>query len=112
MISSNAVFAGVVVPRRLNLKDGYDGGLVVRDRDFGSGQWAPSGQQRPTRLRTHYPTLTVPIHREPRWSQSPVLNPLHSLLVDFIRVIMRERHLVIGITDGVVPNSNCRFELI
>ncbi len=27
----------IVVPRRLNFKDGYGGGLVVRDRDFGSG---------------------------------------------------------------------------
>jgi len=33
-------FPGGVVPPWLNLKDGYDGGLVVRDRDFGSGQWA------------------------------------------------------------------------
>ena len=40
---SNAVFEGVVVPRRLNLKDDYDGGLVVHDHDFGSGQWAPPG---------------------------------------------------------------------
>lgn len=31
---------------------------------------------------------------------------------DFIRVIMRERHPVIGITDGVVPSSNCQSELI
>ena len=39
-------------------------------------------------------------------------NPLRdSLSVDFVRVIMRERHLVIGITDGVVPNSDCRSEL-
>jgi hypothetical protein len=39
-------------------------------------------------------------------------NPLRdSLSVDFVRVIVRERHLVIGITDGVVPNSDCRSEL-
>jgi hypothetical protein len=106
-------FAGVVVPRRLNLKDGYGGGVVVRDRDFGSGQQARSSQQWPTRLGNRYPTLTAPIRREPRWSQSPVLNLLRdSLSVDFIRVIMRERHLVIGITDGVVPSSNCRSEFI
>ena len=25
---------------------------------------------------------------------------------------MREHHLIVGIADGVVPGSNCRFELI
>jgi hypothetical protein len=25
---------------------------------------------------------------------------------------MREHHLIVGIPDGVVPGSNCRFELI
>ena len=58
-----------------------------------------------------YPTLTMPTHREPRWWQSPVLNPLRdSLSVDFIRVIMRERHLVIGITDGVVPSVRTHLD--
>jgi hypothetical protein len=76
---------------------------------FGRQESSTDGTSGPER----YPTLKVNIHREPRWSQSPTVNPLRdSLSVDFIRVIMRERHLVIGITDGVVPSSNCRFELI
>jgi hypothetical protein len=34
------------------------------------------------------------------------------LSVDYIRVVMREHHLIIGIADGVVPSSNGRFELV
>jgi hypothetical protein len=34
------------------------------------------------------------------------------LSIDCIRVVMREHHLIVGIADGVVPGSNCRFELI
>jgi hypothetical protein len=32
--------------------------------------------------------------------------------VDYIRVVMREHHLIVGIADGVVPSSNCWSEHI
>jgi len=56
--------------------------------------------------------LTAPALLEPRRSQSPASTRCEILSVDYIRVVMREHHLIAGIADGVVPGSNCRSELI
>jgi hypothetical protein len=80
--SHNAVSRGVV-PGRSNLKDGYDTGLVVRDPD----SEADSGALKPAVAHEAGKRLSNPLR--------------DSLSVDFVRIIMREHHLVIGITGGV-----------